>query len=526
MDQNNNEALNKKEQEKQKRREEFEKLVQKEREEEKRRIKEQQILIKQMQRKEEIRKAKEEERLKKEEKEEEKRKAKGENLSFSDKLKKLYKKLTFNKNEQVELEAKKEILDEMFKDKDKETERLEKPLLFSYIAKNENGEIERNSIEALSRVDVLSFLEAEGYEVYEIKAAQTAKSINIGSFRLKKSKLIFYLSQLSAYLKSGIALAPAVKLLENQAKKVNEKKVWRAVYYDLSMGDNLSLAFEKRGNVFPKLLTNMIKTAEMTGNLPETLDDMVKYYTESEATKRQMRTAMLYPTIITIFAILVVTFILVWVVPQFVDIYKDLGSDIPPITKFVIGISNFLTEYVIFILIGIIILAVIFIFSYRNSPSFKKSVQQFAMKLPVFGNIIIFNEVTIFTKTFANLINHNVFITDSISVLSKITDNEIYKKLIYDTAKNLTKGDSLSSAFKDHWAFPNIAYQMLLTGEKTGRLGEMMEKVSEYYQEQHRNIINQMKTLIEPILIVTLAVIVGGILLSVIIPMYGMFDAI
>ena len=148
------------------------------------------------------------------------------------------------------------------------------------------------------------------------------------------------------------------------------------------------------------------------------------------------------------------------------------------------------------------------------------------MKLPVFGNIIIYNEVTIFTKTFANLINHSVFITDSISVLSKITDNEIYKKLIYDTAKNLNKGEALSSAFKNHWAFPNIAYQMLLTGEKTGRLGEMMDKVSEYYQEQHRNIINQMKTLIEPILIVTLAVIVGGILLSVIIPMYGMFDAI
>ena len=351
----NNEEL------KNKRRVEFEKLVEKERLEEAKRIKEQEILIKQMKKKEALKQAKEEEKIKKEQKKEELNGTENK-VTFFEKLKAFYKKLTYNKNEEIELQAKKEILAEMSKNKDKESSRLEKPLIFNYIAKKENGEIERSSIEALSRVDVLSFLEAEGYDVYEIKAAKTSKSINIGSFKLKRSKLIFYLSQLSAYLKSGIALAPAVKLLDNQAKKANEKKVWRAVYYDLSMGDNLSTALDKRGNVFPKFLINMVKTAEMTGNLPETLDDMVDYYTESEATSRQMRTAMLYPAIITLFAIFVVTFILVWVVPQFVDIYEDLNSSIPGITKFVIGLSDFLKDYVIFILIGVVILSIVFIF--------------------------------------------------------------------------------------------------------------------------------------------------------------------
>lgn len=400
-------------------------------------------------------------------------------------------------------------------------------MLFNYIAKNPAGEIEKSSIEALSRVDVHSFLLAEGYEVYEITAAKTSGGITIGgSYRLKKSRLIFYLSQLSAYLKSGIALAAAVKILDDQAKNVKEKKVWRAVYYDLSMGDVLSVALEKRKESFPKLLVNMVKTAEMTGNLPETLDDMVDYYTESESTKKQMKSAMMYPAVVTVFAVVVVTFILMWVVPQFVDIYADLGSDIPAITKFVIGISDFLKNYLIYILLGIIAFILVYLYLFKNVKAFRRAMQEFMMHLPVFGKIIIYNEVTIFTKTFANLINHNVFITDSMDVLSKITENEVYKKLIYDTAKNLTKGDTISMAFKDHWAFPNIAYQMLLTGEKTGRLGPMMERVSAYYQEQHRSIINQMKTLIEPILIVTLALIVGGILLAVIIPMYGMYDAL
>ncbi len=510
------------------RQKEFEKLVEKARKEEAEKIKEQEKIRLEEERKNNERIKKEFEQRKKEEEKEEKRRAKKEKNkskgSFADKLMKIIKKLNYNKKEELELEAKKSVLDEQFKNKDNQTARLSKPFLFEYLARNPDGKLEKGTIEALSRVDVHSFLLAEGYEVYDITAA-TSKH-HFVTYKIKKNRLIFYLSQLSAYLKSGIALADAVKILEDQAKKSNEKKAWKAVYYDLSMGDELSTALEKRKDTFPKLLINMIKTAEMTGNLPETLDDMVDYYTESENTKRQMKSAMMYPLIVSIFAVIVITFILMWVVPQFVDIYADLGSDIPAITKVVIAISDFLKKYLIYILIIVIVFILIYLYLYKNIKAFRKVMQEIAMHIPVFGKIIIYNEITVFTKTFANLINHNVFITDSIDVLSKITDNEVYKQLIYETSKNLVAGESISKAFKDHWAFPNIAYQMLITGEKTGRLGSMMERVSNYYEEQHRAIIAQMKALIEPVMIVTLAVIVGGILLAVIIPMYGMYDAL
>ena len=515
-----------------KKQKEFEKLVKKAKLEEEKRAKEQLKLKIEREKKEALRKKKEELIKQREEERENKRLAKeeairkeGKPATFNEKLKAFYKNLTINKKELLELEAKKSVLDEQFKDDKNNQSRFTSSIIFNYVAKNKDGEIEKGSIEALSRVDVHSFLVAEGYEVYDITAAKQ-KGLEFIKIEMKKSKLIFYLSQLSAYLKSGISLAQAVKILSDQAKRKSEKDAWKAVYYDLSMGDELSVALEKRNKVFPKLLINMIKTAEMTGNLPETLDDMVNYYTESETTRKQMKSAMTYPIIVTVFAMIVVTFILIWVVPQFVDIYDDLGSELPTITKIVISISDFLKNYLIYLLLGIIVLCIIYIFLFRNIKQFRKVFQEFFMHLPVIGNIIIYNEVTIFTKTFANLINHNVFITDSIDVLSKITDNEVYKKLIYDTAKNLTKGDSISKAFKDHWAFPNIAYQMLITGEKTGRLGSMMERVSAYYEEQHRNIITQMKALIEPVLIVSLAVIVGGILLAVIIPMYGMYEAL
>ncbi len=514
-----------------KKQKEFEKLVAKARKEEEKRVREQEKIRAEAEKKakekidRELARSKREEELEAlRQKKEEALKVKGEPVTFGEKLKSIWKKITKDPNEELKLEAQRTVLEEQFKGKNGETTRFAKPLLFDYTARNSKGELEKGQIEASSRVDVNSFLQAENYEVYEITVAKT--NINVFSYKMKRSRLIFYLSQLSAYLKSGIALAEAVKILDDQAKKTNEKKAWRAVYYDLSMGDGLSAAMDKRKDTFPRLLINMIKTAEMTGNLPETLDDMVEYYTEAESTRRQMKSAMMYPVIVSIFAAVVITFILMWVVPQFVDIYADLGSDIPTITKVVIAISDFLKNYLVFILLMIIIAILVYIALFKNVKAFRMSMQQFAMHLPVFGNIIIYNEVTIFAKTFANLINHNVFITDSMDVLSKITDNEVYKKLIFETAKNLTKGETISKAFKDHWAFPNIAYQMLITGEKTGRLGPMMERVSSYYQEEHRAIINRMKALIEPVMIVTLAVIVGGILLAVIIPMYGMYDAL
>ena len=140
--------------------------------------------------------------------------------------------------------------------------------------------------------------------------------------------------------------------------------------------------------------------------------------------------------------------------------------------------------------------------------------------------MLIYNEVTMFTKTFASLLSHNVFITDSMEILNKITDNEIYKMLILDTITNLAKGEKISLAFKDHWAFPVPAYEMITTGERTGQLAEMMSKVSAYYQELHRNAVTRIKTFIEPALILFLTFTVGGIVLSIVIPMFSYYSAI
>lgn len=152
--------------------------------------------------------------------------------------------------------------------------------------------------------------------------------------------------------------------------------------------------------------------------------------------------------------------------------------------------------------------------------------QVFLMHLPVIKDVIIYNEMTIFTKTFASLLRNNVFITDSMDILSKITNNEIYKAILYKTINNIVKGEKISEAFKDHWAVPDVAYYMIVTGESTGDLATMMQKVSEYYQLLHKNIINNLKAFIEPVMIAFLAVVVGLIIIAVIVPMFGMYEQI
>ena len=273
-------------------------------------------------------------------------------------------------------------------------------------------------------------------------------------------------------------------------KKANYKRAFQSIIYELTMGESFSNALEKQGTMFPALLINMIKAAEATGELEETLDDMANYYEEIEKTRKQMISALTYPSVIMIFSLAVVTFILIFVIPEFIKIYDTAGAEISGITLLVINISHFLESNIMNMLAIICIIICGITVAYKNVKAFRKNLQIFAMKLPVVGNVIIYNEMTIFTKTFSSLLRNNVFITDSIDILSKITNNEVYKDIMYNTINNVVKGEKISTAFKDQWAIPDVAYFMIVTGESTGQLAEMMGKVSTYYQEMHLSLIH------------------------------------
>lgn len=397
---------------------------------------------------------------------------------------------------------------------------------YKYVVKDNNGKIITDYFDAPNRVDVESFLISQGFEVIEITLDKWSKQLGLGNVRTKKfsyKELTFFLTQLSTYIKAGIPLTDAVIILGKQAKKKPDKNLYRRIVYELNKGLNFSQALERQGEVFPKLLINMLKTSELTGNLTENLDDMASYYKTSDENRKQIISAMTYPSVVLVVSIAILTFIMIYVVPKFVGIYDQLGTDLPFITKAIINISDFFTTNIIIIALSVIGIIVLCVLLYKNNKTFRETVQYIAMHIPVVKDIFIYNELIMFTKTFASLIKHDVFITDSMEILKKITNNEIYKEMIDKAINNLASGNGLAVAFKGKWAFPDTAYEMLLTGEKTGRMGQMMETVCGYYENEQKNLVSQLKSLIEPVMIIILAAIVGVIVLSVIVPMFSIY---
>ena len=415
------------------------------------------------------------------------------------------------------------------------TEFSEKPkavklIRYKYKIKDETGKIKEDYFDAENKVDVESFLMNKGIEVISIEEDKLSTKLGLAgasmSRKMSSKDLNFFLMQLSTYVKSGIPLVDSMEILSRQAKSNNLKMLYRKIVFELNRGVSFSTCLEKQGNVFPKMLINMLKTSEMTGDLTGVLDDMAAYYKRQDSNRKQIINAMTYPSVLLVFAAAVLTFVLTYVVPNFTTMYESVGSTLPKVTQIVMAISDFITGNWYFILGGLVLIIIVLTMLYKSSKQVKYGMQYIVMHIPVVKEIIKYNQIVTFTSTFSALIKHDVFITDSMEILSKVTDNEIYKDIINNAISNLSKGNGVSIAFKGHWAFPETAYEMLVTGEKTGKLGEMMEHVSEFYQEEQTNIVTRLKSLIEPIMIVMLAFLVGTILLAVVVPMFDIYSQI
>ena len=234
---------------------------------------------------------------------------------------------------------------------------------YKYIAFDKNGKQIKGYFDAFRKSDVESFLTVQGYKIAEIKPTKITK---IGKFltfsnEMRYKELTFFLTQLSTYIKSGITLADTIAILEKQTNKKKNKELFKRISYELNTGANFSEALARQGNVFPKLLINMLKASELTGNLTETLDDMAAYYKTADSNRKQIISALTYPSVVLVIAIIVLTFLLIFVVPQFESIFEQLGSKLPGITVFLISLSAFIQKNIIKIVLALAAIIIIII---------------------------------------------------------------------------------------------------------------------------------------------------------------------
>ncbi|WP_226677432.1 type II secretion system F family protein [Mesobacillus jeotgali] len=381
------------------------------------------------------------------------------------------------------------------------------------------------TITAGSKREALAKLRDEGIrttEIFEVPETLLTKEINIGN-QVKLQHLVIYLRQFATLLKAGVSVVESTNILARQTESKALRKALLDVEAELREGNQLSQASAKHDKVFSNMYINMIKAGEAGGNMDETLERLADHYEKQHNTRQKVVAALTYPAVIGLIAIGVVIFLLVSVVPTFVGMFADFGGELPEITKFVLGASEFMQGYWWLLLLFFLAVVVALSFAKKNKKS-KYYLDYAILRMPIFGKLMQKAVLARMTRTLSSLFTSSVPILQALSIVENVVENEVVSRVVRESRDSLEIGQSMTGPMKNHWAFPPLVTQMISIGEETGSLDGMLGKVAEFYEKEVETSTDQLKSLIEPIMIVILAGLVGTIVTSIMIPMFDIFN--
>lgn len=380
-------------------------------------------------------------------------------------------------------------------------------------------------ITAGSKREALAKLREEGIrttDIFEVPETLLTKEITIGN-PVKLQHLVIYLRQFATLLKAGVSVVESTNILARQTESKALRKALLDVEAELREGNQLSHASAKHNKVFSTMYINMIKAGEAGGNMDETLERLADHYEKQHNTRQKVVAALTYPAVIGLIAIGVVIFLLVSVVPTFVGMFADFGGELPAITKFVLGASEFMQGFWWLILLFFLAIGISFTFAKKNKKS-KYYLDYAILRMPIFGKLMQKAVLARMTRTLSSLFTSSVPILQALSIVENVVENEVISKVVRESRDALETGQSMTGPMKRHWAFPPLVTQMISIGEATGSLDGMLGKVAEFYEKEVETSTDQLKSLIEPIMIVILAGLVGTIVTSIMIPMFDIFN--
>lgn len=395
---------------------------------------------------------------------------------------------------------------------------------FKYTGRDRSGK-RSGTISASTKREALEKLRTEGIrttEILEIQESLLTKEITIGN-PVKLQHLVIYLRQFATLLKAGISVVDSTKILAAQTESKALKRALLDIEQELREGNPLSHAAAKHSKIFSPMFINMIKAGEAGGNMDETLERLAEHYEKQHNTRKKIVAALSYPAVIGALAIIVVIFLLVAVVPTFVDMFSDFGGELPGITKFVLNASEFMQSF--WWLIILLALAVtLLIMVLKNNRQTKYYLDYALLRIPIFGKLLQKGAIARFSRTLSSLFSSSVPILQALSIVEKVVENEVLAKVVRESRDSLERGQSLTGPMRNHWAFPPLVTQMIAIGEETGSLDAMLSKVADFYEKEVEHSTDQLKSLIEPLMIVLLACLVGTIVIAIMVPMFEIFN--
>ncbi|MET3683124.1 type IV pilus assembly protein PilC [Alkalibacillus flavidus] len=398
---------------------------------------------------------------------------------------------------------------------------------FKYEAVDYNGNYQKGKFDAYNLDLAKARLRDEGLRVETIEEVpQTIwnKEIYFGS-PVKNRDFVVFLQQFAALLKAGLTIVQSLSILREQTK---QKYLKEALYYieiDMRQGSSLTNALKKQPHIFSNIFINMVHSGESSGALQETLDKLADYYQKQYKTKQKIQSTFAYPATVSVVAIGVVIFLMMYVVPEFVSMFAQFDAELPVITQFVLGLSDLFTSYWLLLLFISILVVLMFIMAFKRESS-RYRIDYYLLKTPGFGTLVLKSNMAQLSRTLSSLLYNNVPVIEALKLTGQTINNRIISETLDEAQVALKKGQSMVKPMRDHWAYPYLVTQMIEVGEQTNALPEMLEQVADFYEEDVDTATEQFKSLLEPLLIVSLSLIVGTIVLAIIIPMFDLFNQI
>ncbi|MGO4994664.1 type II secretion system F family protein [Jeotgalibaca porci] len=396
--------------------------------------------------------------------------------------------------------------------------------VFAYKAKTKEGKKLKGKIESVTKRDAMEELRSMDLVVFEVVSMSSVlnKDITLRK-KLKEKEFIVFLRQFSTLLNAGILVVDGIELLAKQTTDAVLTDALEKLASEIQDGEALSVAMAKQPKVFPDLLVHMIHSAEISGRLEEVLDQMATYYEKQHRIKKKVETAMTYPLVVGSLAIAITIFLLVFIVPIFSEMFASMGGELPAITQFVLNLSNFFKDYWLLLVVAIVLL-VVGSKRFFKQERYAYSLDVLVLRFPLIGMFIQKTLLARMTQTLSSLLNSSVPILDAIDVTSQVVGNRVVSKVLKVARKDVEQGESLAKAMEGHWFFPPLITQMIQVGESSGELDTMLRKVADIYDQELEEASDKLQSLIEPIMIITLAIIVGFIVMAIVVPMFSLFE--
>jgi type IV pilus assembly protein PilC len=392
---------------------------------------------------------------------------------------------------------------------------------FTYTARALNGQLKSATIEAKNREDVVAQLRKQKLTV--VKVDEQTKKKTAG--RIAMRDIVIFTRQFATMINAGLPLVQALDILAKQSENPSLKEVTRQIVFDVESGHTVADALRKHPKAFTDLYTNMVAAGEAGGILDTILLRLAVFLEKNDALVRKVKGAMIYPGVILSVAVIAVGVLLLFVIPVFKEMFASVGMALPLPTRIVIGLSEFLQGYW-YMVAGAIAAAVWLFRRYYATNDGRRQIDGMMLKFPVLGDVLRKSAVSRFTRTLGTLISSGVSILEGLEITAKTAGNRIIQDAIMESRASIAGGESIAAPLQKSQVFPPMVISMIAVGESTGGLDEMLAKIADFYDEEVDAAVSGLLAMMEPVMIVFLGVVVGGMVVSMYLPIFDMMNAV